>query len=83
MKQQAERGVLWRLVDAIGGQTTSFIAFLILARLLRPDDSSVVTLAAAIVATRCLGTFEGGREDAREGIRRQHLLGNAEIGSSS
>jgi hypothetical protein len=55
MKQQAERGVLWRLADAIGGQTISFVAFLILARLLRPDDSGVLTLAAAIVATRSPG----------------------------
>jgi polysaccharide transporter, PST family len=59
MRQQAVRGFLWRLVDAVGGQTISFIAFLILARLLRPDDYGVVTLAAAIVAILSVPLNEG------------------------
>jgi O-antigen/teichoic acid export membrane protein len=49
MKKEAIVGAVWTLIDRIGGQALSLISFVILARLLLPDDYGVVSLAAAIV----------------------------------
>jgi PST family polysaccharide transporter len=49
-KKQAARAAMWRLLDLFYGQTVTFFAFTILARLLAPEDFGVVALAAAIVA---------------------------------
>lgn len=47
---RAVRGAFWMLIDTIGGQMLSFFSFMILARLLSPEDYGIVTLAGAIVA---------------------------------
>jgi O-antigen/teichoic acid export membrane protein len=59
IRKQATRAALWRLLDMVGGQTISFVAFTILARLLSPEDFGVVTLAAAIVAIPSILLSEG------------------------
>ena len=50
MKEQTIRGSFWTLIDAAGGQVLSLLAFLVLARLLVPQDYGVVALATSILA---------------------------------
>jgi O-antigen/teichoic acid export membrane protein len=59
MKEQAVRGAIWILVDTAGGQILSFLAFLILARLLVPEDYGILSLAAAIIAVPQILLNEG------------------------
>jgi O-antigen/teichoic acid export membrane protein len=47
---QAIRGVLWSALEFGGGEGISFVVFLMLARLLAPDDFGVVALAGSAVA---------------------------------
>jgi len=59
MKEQAVRGAIWVLLDTAGGQILSFLAFLILARLLVPEDYGILSLAAAIIAVPQILLNEG------------------------
>lgn len=59
MKEQAVRGAIWILVDTAGGQILSFLAFLILARLLAPQDYGILSLAGAIIAVPQILLNEG------------------------
>lgn len=59
MKEQAVRGAIWILLDTAGGQILSFLAFLILARLLVPEDYGILSLAAAIIAVPQILLNEG------------------------
>lgn len=59
MKEQAIRGAIWILLDTAGGQILSFLAFLILARLLVPEDYGILSLAAAIIAVPQILLNEG------------------------
>jgi PST family polysaccharide transporter len=49
MKQQAIRGAMWTIVDTAGGQALLFLTFMILARILMPEDYGVVTLAGVFI----------------------------------
>jgi PST family polysaccharide transporter len=49
LRQLALRGTLWSGVEAVAEQGTRFILFLVLARLLAPEDFGIVALASAIV----------------------------------
>jgi PST family polysaccharide transporter len=59
MKERAVRGAIWILLDTAGGQILSFLAFLILARLLVPEDYGILSLAAAIIAVPQILLNEG------------------------
>jgi O-antigen/teichoic acid export membrane protein len=49
MREEAARSTFWSVMELAGGQGLSFIVFLILARILRPEDYGVVTLAYVVV----------------------------------
>jgi O-antigen/teichoic acid export membrane protein len=59
MKEQTIRGSFWTLVDAAGGQVLSLLAFLVLARLLVPEDYGIVALATSILAIPGVLVYEG------------------------
>ncbi len=59
IKTQAINGAMWSFADKIGGQALSFLSFVILARLLAPEDFGIVSLAGAIVAVPALFLNEG------------------------
>jgi O-antigen/teichoic acid export membrane protein len=59
VKEQTVRGAFWTLVDAAGGQVFSLIAFLVLARLLEPEDYGVIALATSILAIPSILLNEG------------------------
>lgn len=50
LKVQAARGVLWSFLEYGGGEGISFVVFLVLARLVAPEDFGVVSLAGVFVA---------------------------------
>jgi len=55
MQQQSQegaaaiRGGFWTLIDAAGGQALSFLGFILIARLVSPEDYGVLALAYAII----------------------------------
>jgi teichuronic acid exporter len=59
MREQTIRGAFWTLVDAAGGQLFSLVAFLILARLLAPQDYGVIALSLSILAIPSVLLNEG------------------------
>lgn len=59
MKEQTIRGAFWTLIDAAGGQFFSFLAFLVLARLLAPQDYGVIALSLSILAIPSILLNEG------------------------
>lgn len=59
MNEQAIRGAFWILIDAAGGQVFSLLAFLVLARLLAPQDYGVVVLSVSILAIPSILLNEG------------------------
>jgi polysaccharide transporter, PST family len=59
MKEQTIRGSFWTLVDVAGGQALSLLAFLVLARLLAPQDYGIVALALSILAIPSILLNEG------------------------
>ena len=59
MKDQAVTGALWSFADKLGAQALSFLSFLLMARMLAPEDFGVVSLAGVIVAVPALLLNEG------------------------
>lgn len=59
MKEQTIRGAFWTLIDAAGGQVFSLLAFLVLARLLDPQDYGVIALTLSILAIPSVLLNEG------------------------
>src|ERR1700730_18027184 len=59
MKEQTIRGSFWTLVDAAGGQVLSLLAFVVLARLLAPQDYGIVALAMSVLAIPSVLLNEG------------------------
>ena len=59
MKEQTIRGAFWTLIDAAGGQVFSLLAFLVLARLLAPQDYGVIALSLSILAIPSVLLNEG------------------------
>jgi O-antigen/teichoic acid export membrane protein len=59
MKEETVRGAFWTLIDAAGGQILSLLAFLVLARLLAPEDYGVIALSVAILAIPAILINEG------------------------
>lgn len=59
MKEQTVRGAFWTLIDAAGGQVFSLLAFLVLARLLAPQDYGVIALSLSILAIPSVLLNEG------------------------
>ena len=49
LKAKAARGVLWSFLEFGGGEGISFAVFLVLARLVAPEDFGVVSLAGVFV----------------------------------
>lgn len=75
MKEQTIRGAFWTLVDAAGGQLFSFVAFLILARLLAPQDYGVIALSLSILAIPSILLNEGLGDSLiqREDLQDAHI----------
>ena len=59
MKDQAVTGALWSFADKLGAQVLSFLSFLVMARMLAPEDFGVISLAGVIVAVPALLLNEG------------------------
>ena len=59
MKDQAVTGALWSFADKLGAQILSFLSFLVMARILAPEDFGVISLAGVIVAVPALLLNEG------------------------
>jgi O-antigen/teichoic acid export membrane protein len=59
MKEQTIRGSFWTLVDAAGGQVLSLLAFVVLARVLAPQDYGIVALAMSVLAIPSVLLNEG------------------------
>ena len=75
MGRRVARGLTWTLTQTWGGQTLSLIVFVILARLLTPDDFGLVALAAVFVSLAQL-VVDQGLGDAlvqRREITRSHV----------
>lgn len=75
LKEAARRGTRWTVVQNGGSRVTSFLVFLILARLLTPEDFGVVALATVFVALLQL-LVEGGFGQAliqRPNLERGHV----------
>lgn len=53
-RKSAASGLLWSVVDMGGGQVLSFLAFLILARILTPEEYGTFALAGSFM---CFGFF--------------------------
>jgi O-antigen/teichoic acid export membrane protein len=75
VKEKVIRGAFWSLIDTAGGQLLSFLAFLLLARLLTPADYGVVSLAMAVLFLPSLLLNEGFANALvqREDINDDHL----------
>ena len=50
LRQKAARGIAWSAVQNFGTQATSLIVFIVLARLLQPEDFGLVAIAIALIA---------------------------------
>ena len=57
--RRVARGLTWTLAQTWGGQTLSLIVFVILARLLTPDDFGLVALAGVFVSLAQLVVDQG------------------------
>ena len=75
IKQKATKGVAWTAVGNWGSQLTTFVVFIILTRLLRPEDFGLVAMAA--VFTSFVSVFaEQGLGQAivqRDRLEPEHL----------
>lgn len=50
IRDKAVKGAAWSAIDKFGGQAFSFLTFLILARLLEPQDIGLIAIATLVVA---------------------------------
>lgn len=50
LERHAVKGVLWTVVQAIGGRALSFLVFVVLARLLSPADFGLIAMAGVFIA---------------------------------
>jgi PST family polysaccharide transporter len=67
---KAARGAGWRALETAGSEGLSFLLFVVLARLLMPEDFGIVALASSVVLSlQCLLQF--GLPEAL--IQREHL----------
>lgn len=73
--QRAKIGVMWSLIQNIGGRAITFVVFFVLARLLNAEDFGLVALALVVITF--LDVFVGlGFGDAivqRADLRSEHL----------
>jgi PST family polysaccharide transporter len=75
LRRKVARGLTWTMLHTWGGQGLSLVVFLVLARLLTPDQFGLVALAAVFVALAQL-IVDQGFGDAiiqRAGVTRAHL----------
>jgi PST family polysaccharide transporter len=73
-KAKAARGVLWSFLEFGGGEGISFAVFLVLARLVAPEDFGVVSLAGVFVALVQVFLNQGFSDAViqREELTRDH-----------
>ncbi|MEZ5659037.1 MAG: oligosaccharide flippase family protein [Burkholderiaceae bacterium] len=58
LARKTSRGAIWRAIETAGSEGMSFLMFVMLARLLVPEDFGLVALASSIVLTlQCLLQF--------------------------
>ena len=75
LQRRAARGTLWAMVDNWGRQLLQLVVFVVLARLLVPDDFGLVALAVVFVALATL-FVDQGLGDAiiqRPTLTREHI----------
>ena len=58
-KRDIKIGIFWRLIEVIGAEFFAFCSFLILTRLLAPEDFGVVALATILILVAQLVLFQG------------------------
>lgn len=58
-KRDIKIGIIWRLIEVVGGEFFAFCSFLILTRLLAPEDFGVVALATLLILVAQLVLFQG------------------------
>ena len=75
LKQKAVKGVVWSVIQKLGGQTISFIVFFLLARLLDPTDFGLVAMASVYLAFLQVFVDQGFAEAIvqRKHLEREHL----------
>ncbi|MDY6937725.1 MAG: lipopolysaccharide biosynthesis protein [Cyanobacteriota bacterium] len=75
LKQKAVKGVVWSIIQKLGGQTISFIVFSLLARLLDPKDFGLVAMASVYLAFLQVFVDQGFAEAIvqRKNVEREHL----------
>jgi O-antigen/teichoic acid export membrane protein len=75
LRRKVARGLTWTFIHTWGGQLLSLAVFLVLARLLAPDEFGLVALAAIVVAFAQL-LIDQGFGDAliqRPSVTRSHI----------
>jgi PST family polysaccharide transporter len=75
LQRRVARGLTWTVADIWGRQLLNLLVFIVLARLLTPDDFGVVALAAVFVSFAQL-IVDQGLGDAliqRQSLTRQHI----------
>src|SRR4051794_18433985 len=50
MRREITRGAFWMLAEVVGGDSINLISFVILSRLLYPEDYGVASLAGVVAA---------------------------------
>src|SRR5918996_6154462 len=75
LKQQAIRGVIWSLIQRWGSQAITFIIFLLLTRLLKPQVFGIVGLATVFLSFIQIFTDQGflGAIIQRRHLEPEHL----------
>ncbi|PAP75959.1 lipopolysaccharide biosynthesis protein [Rubrivirga marina] len=75
LRQQAVSGVLWSALEKWGGKLFSLLVFLLLARLLSPEDFGLVALAGVFVTFAQVVVAQGLAEAIiqRDELERGHL----------
>ncbi len=75
LKQKAVKGVVWSVIQKLGGQTISLIVFFLLARLLDPKDFGLVAMASVYLAFLQVFVDQGFAEAIvqRKNLEREHL----------
>jgi PST family polysaccharide transporter len=59
LKERAVKGSAWSAVQALGGEGLSFLVFLVLARLLSPQEIGLVALAGVLIAFLTIFVSQG------------------------
>ena len=73
LKQKASIGLVWSVIQSFGTQVFSFILFLVLARLLTPENFGLIALANIFIAFMQVFLEQGKVLIQREDLQPEHL----------